>query len=119
MTRQGARRASQPQNHPGDQPHGHERQGTGQGLFYLTRQCGGGNGENRSGDDRQDNGGDHAAPEVLKAGSAIRLDEVGREYSDNQRCFEAFAESDEKISENGVSFDYREDVIGPLSVAAR
>jgi hypothetical protein len=109
----------QPQNHPGDQPRGHDRQGSRQGFFYVTRQRGSADGENSSGHDRQDDGGDDTAPEVLQASSAIRLDEVCREYSDNQRCFEAFAESDEKIGENGVSFDYRKDVIGPLSVAAR
>ena len=85
----------------------------------MAWQRGGGDGENCSGHNRQDNGGDNTTPQVLQASTAIRLDQVCREYSDNQRCFEAFAESDEKIGENGVSFDYREDVVGPLSVAAR
>jgi hypothetical protein len=69
----------------------------------LTRYRCSGDGKNRSGHDRKGNGGDHTTPEIFQAGPAIRLDEVGGEYSNDQRCFKAFAESDEKIGKNGVS----------------
>jgi hypothetical protein len=71
----------------------------------LTRQRRSSDGKNRSGHNRKGNRGDHTTPEILKAGPAIRLDEISREYSDDQRCFKAFAKSDEKIGKNGVSFD--------------
>ena len=78
--------ARHPEDHPGDEADGDDRQEPADGLLRLERQRPGAEGQGRAERQRQRDRGGHPEPDPADQVPALGLDQVGDEDADDQRA---------------------------------
>ena len=95
--------AGHPEDHPGHEHDGDDRQGAADGLLRLEGETPWPEGEQRAEPDGDDDGDGDAQPDARQQLAAIGLDQVGHEDADDQRGLEAFTQSDQEVREHGAA----------------
>ena len=92
-----------PEDHPGDERDGEDRQRAAEDLLGLEAQSVRAPGEDRADAERERNRDADADPESREHVAPPELLQVGHEDADDEAGFEAFTQADEKVCEHAES----------------
>jgi hypothetical protein len=104
LAAQAPRGPGHPEDHPGDEAHGHDRESAADDLLGLEGESVGAEGQHGAESEGEGDRGTDAEPEAGEDVTSADLDHVGDEDADHESGLEALPESDEVVGEHGDGF---------------